>query len=188
MVTEDQSITSLANAIALALGDGWTGSAYSERTFCLKRLDGLGLFVRLDRSRLVIGGDWGELYDFLPYLDYDEQQRWCKITVSASRSPQAIAKQIHRRLLPVIIPAWETATQKYQQHTQRICTQQALTQKLAHILGESRLNPDGDGFTHSGSDRLWVKCYCQYHNDAVNLEVRGVTPQQAEAILLLLTN
>lgn len=181
-----EKMTAQAQELAAQLGDDWTGSGYTERSFCLKRFDGLGLFVRYDRSRLEIGGDWGKLYDFLPYRDYNERQRWGKITVSASRSPEAIASEINRRLLPVIIPAWETAAQKQKQYQERQRLQQALTQKLADILGETRLESDGSGFIHYGKERTWVKCYSQSSAEAVDLELRSVTPQQAEAILRLL--
>lgn len=184
-----EKMTAQAQELATHLGNDWTGNGYTERSFCLKRSDDLGLFVRyVDRSRYEISGNWGELYDFLPYLDYEARQRWGKITVSASRSPDAIALEINRRLLPVIIPAWEKAKEKHKQHTETVSLRHALTKKLAGILGETRLNNDGDGFTHYCKEHTYVKCYSQYHAQAVDLELRSVTPQQAEAILGLLAN
>lgn len=165
MVTEQKLITQ-ASAIALALGDSWTSSIYNERCFGLQRSDGLALHIRVDhRQRLQIKGDWGELDNFL--LNGYDTQRWGKITVSAEGSSQAIAKQINRRLLPQIIPVWESATQKYNQYQNRKEQKTALTQKLANILREThletRLNADGNRFTYSGSDRFHVECYCPSH-------------------------
>lgn len=179
-------MTVQAQAIATQLGNHWTGHSETDWSFYLERSDGLSLFARSDDAnssrRLTIKGSWGVLSDFLPAKGYEEAKN--KISVSCFRSPDRIAKEISRRLLPCVVSAWEKATVAFKQFQEREKVNNKLTRKLADIVGEKELSNKGNSFIHYGNP--WIECRIERAGDAVDLKLQGIKPEQAEAILRLL--
>ena len=104
----------IADALHVATGEAWTLQAHGET---LRPLicgpNELRLFLYKEngtQGRVSVGVFFGEASQFRP------RNSAASITVAASRSSMAFAKEIKRRLLPEARQAWQEASQAYHRH------------------------------------------------------------------------
>jgi len=105
------------------------------------------LWFNLDRGRLHIQGGYPQ--DFHPYSGAPE------ISVSARRSPQSIAKDIHRRFLPDYLEVYARCMENKRQGEEALRLTNAALDELGKLVGQApryaELNRYGSLYVPHGS-------------------------------------
>jgi hypothetical protein len=137
------------------------------------------IWFREQRGRLIITGAY-------PPNHYPPQDRRPRITVSATRAPKAIARDIQRRFLPDYLEAYSGSVRRCRAAQFNIATTNTQLEQLAEIVGETaqpteygrrgRLYlPDGKLEAHAVDSR-------RFH-----IELHGIDFETACAICEILT-
>jgi len=138
----------------------WRGLARSA--------EGRQLLFRLEwnkNDRLEISGSWGMgLYQFLPY-----NREKTEITVSRKKSPEKIAKEIERRLLP----AYERMFAKAVRHKE---ANDSYEKRKKDALEAIKAAIGGDAHFTSDGNKVYsyepYNCDAEFYTDEVKLELR----------------
>lgn len=186
----------LAMLVAMALGNGWqSGNTpgtevgnYGNGTRATVKGPGgaeLGLYLDEVKGKLNIVGrmpkrEGGRFYG----LSYAQSQP--NINVSADKSPEAIARDITRRLLPLYQSLLAGARQEQAAEMSFDQRTAANANRLAQFLGHERAGTDRHFKEATFSlpykrDSLWGEG--NVAGDKVELNLRNLTPDQAEAVL-----
>jgi hypothetical protein len=148
MYSLDVKVQELAQQVANLLDGSWQAEFIEDCdwSFRLKRKDGFSLSVSYDKykNKLNFKPRWEKLYNFLPYELREgkwngsswQVSKWDEINVSATRQPIAIAKDIERRLLPVVLLEWEKAMDKQQASNNQRQRYLSLMQEYAVAIGD----------------------------------------------------
>jgi hypothetical protein len=146
--SEDQ-LREIMGAVGKILG-GWTLRAIPEedQAHSWAYLDGengatiVGGVGRwgIGPGRIEIRGEWPRSDEFrcVEYAPYYTDVP--KITVALSRGPESIAGDIERRFLPEYLPAFEKQREALEAGDTREHHQDAVTRRLAAIIGAERLH------------------------------------------------
>jgi hypothetical protein len=138
------NIQNLAQAICDALGNGWHPSprdpeAIYDRQSYLIGDDGAQLYISstwAGKDKLYISGsEWGVVpkSDKVPY-----GIKMPSIQVSDTKTPEQIARDIKRRLLPEYAPVLTTLKQKYQEQIDYAAALVASKEEVLAIAGGSK--------------------------------------------------
>lgn len=103
-------------------------------------------------GRLIITGDFGALWDHIPYNRCREH----RITVSLDAPPQRVVSEIRRRLLPDYLEVLALAQKRKREYDQRRQAMEDLAKEIASILGSN---------VHVGKDVVTI------YYDALTIEV-----------------
>ena len=168
----------LAQAVAVSLGPEWTYN-HAERT--ITRADGAGFYlsVRADK-RVHLGGDRpaGTSYGSVGNPPKG-------ITVAMSRGPQAIAREIERRLLPEYLRWYAQAVRRLAE-TQAVETARTeLLSEMAAIIGVAAPTPGRDQgvYAHLLRPGCSSACVTSTYDGRVNIIIASATPDLARALL-----
>lgn len=122
----------LAQQIAEHLS-GWTAEAHDSGWLAyLVHLAGPRLTLRTDRERVTVHGAWPVDSNRQQYCPYGKR---AEITCATARRPEAIAKDIERRLFPVYLPLWEEQDQRRRDAEKRDREAEGVVRRLEEILG-----------------------------------------------------
>jgi hypothetical protein len=193
--------------IAAALGDGWTAEAdadeyVSNRANRASLIHPDGRRLHLHRGgwrlegRVRISPDWGDLRGY-SRDDYDGG-RWTnranlEATVSAATAPAKAAKDIARRIVaPYTELRAELQAAKAEDERNR-AAMVALAGDLAAVAGPlvhfhkpGRDRKPSGALALSAASGLYGDVEVSYGGESVRIDVRGLTPDDARAILALL--
>lgn len=192
---------SVAQALAAALGDGWTYSA---------RLNGdgeRGQFASVDRGDQCIGV-YGSSYEGKINID----GRWdakdalgrriepsynmpkVRVSMSATRAAESIVKDAIRRFMPGYLAAHAKYAERIESERAYLASTTGAAQQLAasgaFYLEEQRVRSWGQ--RESAPDGERVRAWCErisnvkVYRDSVSMDLRDLTPAQAIAIAKLL--
>lgn len=170
-----------AQGIGLMLGWQYKQPApnESQRWATLVGPDGASISVsqvwnqkgRLQISCHFPGGNWGA-------------EKRPIISVSISKRPEDIARDIERRLLPAYLPLYQKAVERLRAEEEREAADLALAARLAAILGVEPLGTEinwyGTGDFRGGSGTIRVS------GGNVSFDLRWIDPEKAEAIINIL--
>lgn len=159
-VPENQkALQALAKEIAKSLGNGWT----HDQSFAED--DGRDWRARIDgpnQQRLFLSNSWakqkGMLYisGWTPDgVEHDTRNPLPSINVNLSKTPDQIAKDITRRLLPDYQFALSAILLKHQQQTEYKANLQETKQQVAEVLGVE-LREDRDVIMGNGAVDIQV--------------------------------
>jgi hypothetical protein len=146
-ILERDRIRQIGGFLATALGEGWgpdTSPFWKDATHATRIVgpDGATLFLRLGsensnrRGRLIISGAYPEGSSALYGVEYHE------ITVDATKSPDVIARDINRRLLPSYLPELATVTARLQDQKTAEASRAEATRRLGALPGVSAFRQD----------------------------------------------
>ena len=113
------------------------------------------------------------------------------ITVTETKTPQQIAREIERRLLSVYLPDLERAVKQIQKHEEYIGTRIRNMRELATFAGAKFILPGArdrqqDPVFRFGGDRDYDHLVKPHGKNSVNMELSGLTVQQAKAVIAAL--
>lgn len=171
----------VAEGVAPLLGDGWTFKDDPNHWGgTVLGPDGADLFFRMDGKRLQISGS---------YPHGTHQKVWGyehhSITVSPDRSDEAIAKDIQRRLLPKYLPELANVLERLRLHDEGANAQAEVAKDLARVLGTT---PGvGEVSIYRSEHGIYGRARILHGGNAVNLDLNGLTPEQAHQILTIIT-
>lgn len=195
----------LAKQIAAELGEGWSYTDTSDQGTLLPwsritHTDGYSLslgqseYRNATKNRVIVHGNWATYRDmngrrdtvrpsstdeFRSLSDNDPE-----ITVSAAKTPAAIAQDITRRFLPAYLPRYAATVQRAAYWQAAVETDQSVEQQLDQIDGVTMSDR-----RHGGDPRGSVKVGpCQYDDlrvtgGKVELKLSRLTVAQVAAIL-----
>ena len=183
---------SLAQAIALVLGDGWTYKVPPEEekdwpsAYIIKGDYKLFVWVKSygsDKGKATIRG-------ILPTRDvkgsYVEVSRKVEINVNARiRTAESMASDIRRRLLPVYFDAFKEAQAKVAETNSYLLSKEEAFKKITSQF-PVYVHPERSGETTAGI--YMGNVYGDLRVDSANnvkLELRCLSPKLATAILML---
>lgn len=138
MTSETAPLLVTAQKIAAALGQAW-GAEPGQSPPVLVYLNGPeGATIRLaleSRSkRMIISGKYPSDPD-LPFYHSTQRDAPDAITVNAERTPQALAEEIRRRLLPGYLPELKKAQEELERARSWDREKHALTTSVCSLLG-----------------------------------------------------
>lgn len=183
------TVREIAPAIAAALGDGWTATTDDRDSFA--RLHGpAGAELYIWTNAYPMRGERAEIVgDYSEHKPYNVNRH--DITVSLSKTPERIAGDITRRLLPAYLPdraadlEAEARHNDYADRTRRLAEQVAgcaivsarpTEYRSSSTRREHRLN------LSTGYGTVAVA------GDSVSLELNSITPEAALRILDILAH
>lgn len=184
MSEEREILRQSAAFIAEALGDGWrvdTVSDYGWQTAIFGPADEVLHLSKADRtihfSRLAISGGYNHLAD--KYDQYPRNLDHVKITVSRDRGPEAIAREISRRLLPKYREEIERVKASVASDRAATSAREAAEGCIAEITGSSA------GYLNLSEGYGSVKV--NYGGETATVELRGISVGLAIEVLKLAT-
>lgn len=173
----NEQLRKLADAIAVSLGEGWSGSdGRSSGHAYLDGPDGVRLQLRtgtyqIGNDRLAISGDMpADWHDHAPSRYGEGPQDPGTITVAISKAPARIAGDITRRLLP----GWRTylaatAENKARSEARDQATQEFGDAFIAALGGRGRWLDDN---RHSSRRRQLTEIDAGRYGDAIQCRIR----------------
>lgn len=178
--------------IATALGDGWTVDAPHDSGARLITPGGVRIWANVEtygahKGKLHLTGGLpdGADYSAGDYGRHDDKSP--EIRVSMDRDPEAIARDITRRLADRACTYWTAVSERIASRTAAAGAREALARELAAIMGsdarerrndwEADLPPAlaGEPYTYGGM-------VPNYGADSVTVEIRNATPDQAREL------
>lgn len=152
----------------------WSMVTRLEKSICLKRHDGLTLFLRIEGRRI-----------YASVADIEN-----KISISMSKTPQTIVDEIQRRLISKIESDFQNLQEKKLARARDELDRQAAIRDIAQIAGIelpkdlSRVYNLTKFFTHKE-----VYVHCQVNSsDSVQMTLRHVHPNSAQKIIQILAD
>ena len=111
-----------------------------------------------------------------------------EITVTEKKTPQQIAKEIERRLLPKYLPDLEKAVKQIQEHEDYVGTRIRNMRELAQFAGVRFASPNDnrDPAFRFGGDRDYDHLVKPHGKNLVNMELSSLTVEQAKAVIAVL--
>ena len=186
-----EAYTETTRAIASHLGWEWTLDEDWLADNCMARLNGPdGAAIHLRSSTYEYTPDNGtrlEISGSFPHSKYGSHapHDGCPhITVSAAKSPHAIANDIRKRFLPRYMPLYHEALERKQGYEEKEQLQAAVTQQLADLMGGS-VGRDGRLFRPSHLDG-YGHIEVQHGGDAVNFKLSSIPLDLALRIAAIL--
>ncbi|MCA1991057.1 MAG: hypothetical protein LDL41_03285 [Coleofasciculus sp. S288] len=174
--------------IATHLGSDWTTDPEGniEGWARLNHLEGAGLVIRVSGDRYCISG--------ATWNSPESNPGGCKyatchlaISVSASKTSKAIARDIQRRLLPQYLDWYAQAKSEGEQNYKLDQEVKATAQKLANIVGVTPWTSNPYVFSKSSGanagDYFLKGRATSYLGGTVELELKYLTPEQAFRVL-----
>jgi hypothetical protein len=146
--------------------------------------DGAKLDLHYDKrhSRLSIGGVYP--FDGNSVYPWNDKDRPTDITVSASRQPSVIAREVERRFLPAYLAAYRKGLEQFTKAKAHKQSKEELALKLARLCGEDqRLR--GFEFSHYGAESMWLGVRVDGPN-LVKVSIESLPAQKAEEVLKVL--
>lgn len=179
MTNDDRYVgRKIAEQVAPLLGEGWTfDEANQGYGGIIRGPNGAELFIRIERRRANITG-------YYPERPSTYGTKFHSITVSIDRSPEGIAADITRRLLPRYLPDLEWANAEAVKAKAAEEARQRLASELAACQGAHagwRRPDDGELSLHYGEAYGHVKV--SYGGEHVSIELNYLTPAQARSVL-----
>jgi len=174
-----ETLQSLAQAIAAVLGADWTLTSLPEgcRWVEVRHSDGYGFHLSNSwpQGRLTISGVWPHSTTGHTFAPWSHR---AKISVSATKTGAQIAHDMTRRFLPRYLPQWrEQATRRDQSETYN---------RQTHALGR-RLAAQVDVAYHEDHRCLYfLNNTVNVYGEHVSMQLREVSATQAERILAIL--
>lgn len=185
-VGKGKSMFDTARAIAVALGDGWdakNGYADDGRDAFLFRASGELIHLTRDGYRQsgrieIMGTGEPELSDHWPHDRARQGRRRHQITVSTTKTPDQIARDISRRLLPEYLAAFDTAVAAKRVADEWETARQRLVNEIIDTLDGKATPPHcrGDvefGDWHSNSE---INGHVTVSGSDAKLEIRVPRP------------
>jgi len=150
------------------------------------------LILRTQNQRLHIGGSCQFKSDAVERTQ--RLGRWGReappnMTVSATRSPAAIAKDIQRRVIKPYLEWYEVKTAELWQEVANVREREAITRRLCDVIGQTPVKEwQGDiesvGFKVSGKQSKVDWFEVGYRNQ-IDMRLHSLTEAQAQRILEL---
>lgn len=191
----------LARAIAANLPTGWqTVETPFDHAARIVGPDGVTIHLRVENygaaaGRLILSGG---VPDGTSYPDADTHGvDTGRITVAADRDPAAIARDVTRRLLPVVVESWATVSDRIARRLNRAATRDTLAAELAGILGSRTYTRRGDvaadlpdRFASTPGVRAIAFGHMApgYDGESVDVELRGISPDRARELARLIAS
>lgn len=194
MKQDYQELHELAAQIAARLGEDWSYDPAKNQTegslhwsAIITHLDGYGLHISSNRDgRLTVRADWPMDAKKQAYFPYNSEGQAKPITISLTKSPMQIAKEISRRFLPRYVRAWLACKARAEAANCYVEAQKDhftyLQEACPQLQKRTYSNEEGTGHIHKGSIYGDVTCY----KDSVNLTLHGLSIEQAYQILKIL--
>jgi hypothetical protein len=183
----------LAAAIAPHL-PGWTFEPAYDHIAYLVRADGARIGVMVGswsaKGRVSIAGMWPKFADGPTYWSSRER---AEITCAATRTPEAIAREIQRRLIPGYDHEYAIARAYVDRHNANVHDAKAVAARIAAVVGghpSTDATRRGDGVhIHGGPDavyRLRVDPERGTHGVSVSCELHDLDPETAAEVLAVI--
>jgi hypothetical protein len=163
--TQASNLRELALSVAQHL-PGWTISSEETSDYhaALRHESGpeLSFGKGRERDRLHVHGSWPRDQRHGSYAPYSNAPA---ISVSISRDPKAIAREIERRFLPGFLPLWHAAEGRRREAEESNAKAETLAARLRDLFGlphpePSRYGNDRDSVhVHAGAARFEVRRY-----------------------------
>ena len=167
--------------IALYLGKPWKYSRLGEPSnWRFEIIDGCGrgLYFRLEKERLKIGGSFPRKKCIAYRNDYKE------ISVNLHRCAKSIAADISRRLLPDYLKAYETALLRYNEERQKTEHLNLIAHTIAQVA-QGRISDQSRArktiYFENGTAEIWS-------SGDINLNLNRLSIEQVIRIVSLLKN
>lgn len=193
MAEDREILRQTVGLVATALGEGWkveTAEDYTWQTSIKGPGDAWLFFTKGDSyaafSKVQVSYGLSHLADNL-YQQGPRDLKQTTIKVSRERGPEVIAKEIRRRLLPDLEQDTQRVLEAVAQDRAALAARRALAEKLT---GYSLREDDDAKKVRLGraSDGWYGDASLYYNADQVSLELRGLTPAQALAVLEVVRN
>lgn len=165
MTTTSLAVSELAESLKPLMPD-WDITAHTERRSnqiaaklpekgCLT----LSVSPYGQPGRVVVRGEYPQQYGY---------ECVAEITVALSRGPEALVKEIKRRLLPEYLPSYARAVERQKAAEEYQAKQDAALLELATVLGIEANNYRGSAYFYRDQISATVK---DIHPDRANLEL-----------------
>lgn len=180
----------LAAGVAAALGDGWKAVPSHDLAAFLRHPDGRGLFL------YALSQPWSARGRVQVTGEYPRHQSWrrrtVQVTVGMGREPQAVARDLERRLLPAYSAEFAVAMEA---EAVRVAGWAGVERFAAAVLaavpgsrrqtqavadGEAMLRLDGHGY------RNYVRIRSGSEGTVFDVDLRGVDAGEAVRMLAAL--
>lgn len=198
---ENADLHELVKRIGPHLGSVWSYEAQKHpdeplpHYAILRHRGGPGLSISTiwnETDRLCIHGTWpktagGE--EVAPHVPYGEKAKAHRpeITVAIGRGPEAIAKAIQSRLLPLYLAKWDECAKLTEKKDQYLSKTNSLRDRLAAVVGvetptgRSRLLENEFTAWPVGDDVPYVEVAVSA--DSASLHFHNLSPELAEKLL-----
>ena len=186
--TAEDRLAEIAPLVARALGEGWAREKRDnvELTHYMGLVHGderVGLYVSYPYGRLSISGNLNHVRDSRgenPYLRGEENP---KITVSLDKSPEQIARDIERRVLPGYRDVLAKALAVVQERNDLFARTAASAAAIAKVIGATDIDAKGR-VSFSRSKKLPdLEGSAECSGEAVSLSFSDLTVGEVEAML-----
>lgn len=175
---EKEQITAITNKIANALNwknvseeDDWKGVISDGNSFLSISIISWGA----NKGRIVIRGDYNIFYQFLPY-----KKEKTEITVTPTKTPEQIAKDIKNRLLPTYQKQLKEAQGKKQAHDNFKDNEKATLESIASFMKAGKIEiKDNTIYSYKPID-IKINTSC---DNTFNVEIRHITKENLKTIL-----
>jgi hypothetical protein len=177
------NLTELLTQVAPHIDEGpWSVRPRHEQAALLVAEDGREILVYYDSygKRLEISGHYPEDETHRSFISSYENPP--KITVSPTRDPRAIGRDISRRFLPEFNARWKEAVERERKHEAYLNTQRANAEHLAGAWSLSRIRPDFTGIKVGSLTQVGWYGHIQISDDTVSLELHNVPVEIAVQI------
>lgn len=171
----------IADALSAETDQPW-GAIVAHGTAHLAGPGSAELYLHERDGRLLIHGNYGPAYGWRP-----RDAGIDRIGVAATATPDRIAREIRRRLLPGYLPALEAARTAFERNEARVAAASAVLTELLDLAGGRRAQHTSDleGYCHGGAVYR-VKVSPRDECPTVQLELRSLDVDVARAVLVLL--
>ena len=187
--TAERRLAELAPLVAQALGEGWKrekrddGVELTHYMGLVRGDERVGLYISYPHGRLNISGNLKQIRDSRgenPYLRGEENP---KITVSLDKSPEQIARDIKRRVLPGYRDVLAKATEIVRERNDLFAKTAASAAAIAKVIGA--VDADGNGgVSFSSSKRLPnVEGSAKCDGERVSLSLSDLTLGESASML-----
>lgn len=166
--------------------DSWTYRATIENE------DGRVLFLRAEGNRIAISGEFprdpvdGYVANWV--LEWDERNKpgngLHQITLNAGRSPEVIAREIERRLLPAYTKVFDKVVVYLAERQKDLANSNILAKRVAEWFGG--MIPDNGRNANTPIVYLGAGGRIEVGSGRITLDRVHVTPEQAEKIAAVL--
>ena len=187
-----QERNEMGEKIALALGWEWTPAEEQQNPhgFHIDGPEGSGLFLRFRDGRINVSGRWPEhvnQHSFYPSNHGTDVLS--DITVSASRSPEQVARDINKRYIPLYFPVFQKKKQERADYIARQAMRHERANELASLCGGSPpyRHEDKEPAAHLSysESKLYGHMKVGYGGD-IHLDIHDVPFDLAKQIVRLL--
>jgi len=176
------NLAELCQAIAEALGPEWSSITPTNQNWCndLIHTNGMVLWCRKSRDRLEITTGAVESITEEHRIIFRYNSDNPSLTVSATRAPKAIARDIRNRLLPKATAWWQKGMIDKQVAEEQYAQAQQLQTRLLTFPGAATFKPTytGEDVKVKGPSESWIASL-NHHI----LTFRSLTSEQMIALL-----